>query len=135
MSLCGNADSGVCVGQRRKGYPFTLTTLTGRLLAETGLAAPLTASSLSSSPIPSPSLTHSSKPMPLTVPPSIKLGICGGVAGSVVNVDKGTVFVGFEASKSLYDKNDNRFAAALGDGDGESSRAIAVGEGGVIDDA
>lgn len=73
--------------------------------------------------------------MPLTVPPSIKLGICGGVAGSVVNVVKETVFVGFEASKSLYDKNDNRFAAVLGDGDGESSRAIAVGEGGVIDDA
>lgn len=97
-----------------------------------GLVAPLTASSLSSSPIPSPSFSHSSKPF--NALPSVKVSMCGGVGGSKVKEDSVTVFVGLEARRSLYDRNDKRFITVFGEGDGESSRAMLVGDGGPRDD-
>lgn len=45
-----------------------------------------------------------------------------------------TVFIGLEARRSLYDKNDKRFVTTLGEGDGERSRAMLVGDGGPRDD-
>lgn len=56
------------------------------------------------------------------------------MGGSKVKEDSITVFVGLEARRSLYDKNDKRFVTILGEGDGESSRAMLVGDGGPRDD-
>lgn len=56
------------------------------------------------------------------------------MGGSRVKEDSMTVFIGLEARRSLYDKNDKRFVTALGEGDGERSRAMFVGDGGPRDD-